>query len=32
MSGGKMTNIEAIIKDVHGINLIDLTAYQLSII
>ena len=27
-----MSNIEAIIKDVHGINLIDLPAYQLSII
>jgi hypothetical protein len=27
-----MSNIEVIIKDVHGINLIDLPAYQLSII
>ena len=25
-----MSNIEAIIKDVHGINLIDFPAYQLS--
>ena len=27
-----MSNIEVIIKDVHGINLIDLPAYQIGII